>query len=151
MAKGLMDVKKGNTVVMLGFTGIRLADVVVADCDKKTISIETKKNGTLVFDRKTGKQQDMAEGKEKYANTIVHPEDAPKQKKAAPATKKDKKEDKKTSDKKGSKKSDEDEEEDSDDEGDKEESKSSKKDDKKSKKSDKKSKMDEDDDGYEEV
>lgn len=114
---GLMSVKKGDEVVMLGFTGIRLCTLKVAAADKKTITVETKK-GELVFDRKTGVQQDMEEGKEKYANKLVHPDDAPEQKakkSAKPAAKPAKKEEPKKS-KKAEPVEEDDEDEDEEDE-----------------------------------
>jgi outer membrane biosynthesis protein TonB len=88
---GLANVTKGDAVVLLGFTGIRLADVKIKAATKTELTVE-KADGTLmIFDRKTGVQKNVVEGKEKYANKIVHPDDAPapKEKKAkAPAAKK---------------------------------------------------------------
>lgn len=86
----LANVTKGEAVVLLGFTGIRLADVKIKAATKTELTVE-KADGTLmIFDRKTGVQKNVVEGKEKYANKIVHPDDAPapKEKKAkAPAKK----------------------------------------------------------------
>lgn len=95
MAKGLGEVKKGNMVALLGFTGMNLGEYKVTAADKTEISIETKK-GTLTFSRKTGVQTNVEKGKERFANKICLPEDAPEKidrnaaKKAEP-----KKEDKK--------------------------------------------------------
>ena len=74
MAKAKVDltgIKKGNTVILCGFTGMKLGVYKVTAATKKTITIE-KKDGTEVeFDRKTGKQLDVEEGKERYANFIM--------------------------------------------------------------------------------
>lgn len=81
--------KKGEVVVLLGFTGIRLADMTIASATKTEITIVKSDGKELVFDRKTGIQTNVAEGKEKYANKIVSVEDAPEKKaKKAPAKKK---------------------------------------------------------------
>ena len=95
MAKVKVDltgIKKGNTVILCGFTGMKLGVYKVTAADKKTITIE-KKDGTEVsFDRKTGKQLDVEEGKEKYANFIMENDGsyvAPtRKKKDKPSTKK---------------------------------------------------------------
>lgn len=94
MAK-LENVKKGETVALLGFTGMNIGEFKVTAATKSEITIETKK-GTLSFSRKTGKQLGLAEDKEKYANKIVLPEDAPPkvERKAKPKVE-DKKDDKK--------------------------------------------------------
>jgi hypothetical protein len=91
MAK-LENVKKGETVALLGFTGMNIGEFKVTAATKSEITIETKK-GTLSFSRKTGKQLGLPEEKEKYANKIVLPEDAPEkvERKAKPAKKDDKK------------------------------------------------------------
>lgn len=86
----LSKVKVGDTLVMVGFTGMRLADVTVTSVTKTHIKV-TKADGTdVIFDKKTGKQTNMAEGKERFANKLVLPEDAPTAKKKAekPAPKK---------------------------------------------------------------
>lgn len=94
MAK-LENVKKGETVALLGFTGMNIGEFKVTAATKSEITIETKK-GTLSFSRKTGKQLGLPEEKEKYANKIVLPEDAPPkvERKAKPKVE-DKKDDKK--------------------------------------------------------
>lgn len=71
------EAKKGDKVVLLGFTGIRLAEVEIAKADKKSLTVIKADGKEMVFDRKTGIQTNTAEGKEKYANKIVDPEDAP--------------------------------------------------------------------------
>lgn len=83
---GLASIKKGDEVVLLGFTGIRLKTFTVKSATKTEITIATAEKGDLTFDRKTGKQTNAANPK--YANKLVHPDDAPAQKK--PATKKKK-------------------------------------------------------------
>lgn len=76
----LEKVKKGDTVVMLGFTGMNLGKFTVAGATKTELSIEAKNGSTLKFSRKSGKQVNVEEGKERYANRIVLPEDAPAKK-----------------------------------------------------------------------
>lgn len=97
----LKDVKKGDTVIMCGFTGIKLGVFTVDKTSEKSITV-IKKDGTpLVFSRKSGKQTNTEEGKEKYANTIIEDDGsyvAPKRKK------KSKKTEKKTEKKKSKKK-----------------------------------------------
>lgn len=67
----MINSKKGDSVILKGFTGIKLGVFEVASATKKTVTI-TKRNGDeLIFDRKTGKQTNVEEGKEKYANSIM--------------------------------------------------------------------------------
>ena len=67
----MMDQKKGDTVILCGFTAIKLGVFEVTTATKKTLTL-TKANGDeLIFDRKTGKQINVEEGKEKYANRII--------------------------------------------------------------------------------
>ncbi len=87
----MLNMKKGESVILKGFTGIKLGVFEVSGATKKTVSI-TKKNGDeLVFDRKTGKQINVEEGKEKYANSIMENDGsfvAPSTKRAAKKTSK---------------------------------------------------------------
>lgn len=115
-------IKKGETVVMLGFTGMRLGDFKVSAADKTSITITKVDGKEMVFSRKTGKQTNVAEGKEKYANSIVHPDDAPKEKpKKKPAKDDKKKAAAAPSKKKSAPVEEDDEEEDDEDEEDEEE------------------------------
>lgn len=67
----LKDVKKGDSVILKGFTGIKLGVFEVSKATEKTITLE-KKDGTLMtFSRKSGKQTNVEEGKERYANSIM--------------------------------------------------------------------------------
>lgn len=67
----MMNQNKGDTVILCGFTGIKLGVFEVTAATKKTLTL-TKANGDeLIFDRKTGKQINVEEGKEKYANRII--------------------------------------------------------------------------------
>lgn len=62
-------IKKGNKVIMCGFTGMKLGVYAVTAADAKTITIE-KADGTEVeFSRKTGKQ--LNPNNPKYANFII--------------------------------------------------------------------------------
>lgn len=87
--------KKGDKVHLYAFTGMYLGEYEITASNKTTVSI-TKANGDVVsFDRKTGKQLDVAN--ERYANSISDEKrpgtkDAKTKKKGeAPASKKAKK------------------------------------------------------------
>ncbi len=93
----MIEVKKGEKVIVKGFTGIKLGVFEVDKADKKTVTILKKNGDEMVFDRKTGKQVNVAEGKEKYANSIMEDDGsyvapstkkASKKKAAKPTTKK---------------------------------------------------------------
>ena len=149
----MMNQKKGDTVILCGFTGIKLGVFEVTAASKKTITL-TKSNGDeLIFDRKTGKQVNVEEGKEKYANSIMEDDGsyvAPSTKGAA------KKKAAKKAETKSKVEEDYDEDEDIDDEDDEddEDEPAPKKPVKKSNKPVKKSKKvveDDDDDDFEEV
>lgn len=67
----MLDVKKGDKVILKGFTGIKLGVFDVEKVTDKTVVV-LKKDGTkMVFSKKTGKQTNVDEGKEKYANSIM--------------------------------------------------------------------------------
>lgn len=66
-----MDIKKGDKVILKGFTGIKLGVFEVVSATKKTVTITKKTGDELVFDKATGKQINVEEGKEKYANSIM--------------------------------------------------------------------------------
>lgn len=137
----MIEVKKGETVIVKGFTGIKLGVFEVAAADKKTVTVMKKNGDEMVFDRKTGKQINVAEGKEKYANSIMEDDGSY----VAPSTKKVSK---KKASKSVTKKSKPEPVEDEEDDEDEEEEKPVKK----SKKSAKKSKkVVEDDDDFEEI
>lgn len=80
----MIEVKKGEKVIVKGFTGIKLGVFDVEKADKKTVTILKKNGDEMVFDRKTGKQVNVAEGKEKYANSIMEDDGSY----VAPSTKK---------------------------------------------------------------
>ena len=62
-------IKKGDTVIMCGFTGMKLGVYEVVAADDKKVTVE-KADGTKVsFDRKTGKQ--LKPKNPKYANFII--------------------------------------------------------------------------------
>lgn len=67
----LKNIKKGDTVIMCGFTGIKLGIFEVAKASEKSITVMKKDGTPLVFSRKTGKQTNTEEGKERYANSII--------------------------------------------------------------------------------
>ena len=67
----MIEVKKGDKVILKGFTGIKLGVFEVQSVTKKTLTIVKRNGDELIFDKKTGKQVNTAEGKEKYANSVM--------------------------------------------------------------------------------
>lgn len=63
--------KKGDSVILCGFTGMKLGVYEVTAATKSAITIQKADGTELVFSRKTGKQTNVAEGKERYANSII--------------------------------------------------------------------------------
>ena len=149
----MLEMKKGDKVIVKGFTGIKLGVFPVESTTKKTITVLKKNGDEMIFDRKTGKQVNVEEGKEKYANSIMEDDGsyvAPSTKGAA------KKKAAKKAETKSKVEEDYDEDEDIDDEDDEddEDEPTPKKPVKKSNKPVKKSKKvveDDDDDDFEEV
>lgn len=144
----MLEMNKGDKVILKGFTGIKLGVFPVASTTKKTITVLKKNGDEMVFDRKTGKQVNVEEGKEKYANSII-PDDGSF---VAPSTAGAKRKSAKKATKAKTKVEDE---ADEDDEDDDEDEAPVKKPAKKSKKPAKKGKKaaadDDDDDEFEEV
>lgn len=113
----LKDVKKGDSVILKGFTGIKLGVFEAVKATENTITLE-KKDGTLmVFSRKSGKQTNVEEGKERYANSIMEDDGSyvPPQRKKKAADDEEPKAKKKTA-KKAKKKEEPEEELEDDDE-----------------------------------
>ena len=67
----MTELKKGDKVILKGFTGIKLGVFEIASATKKTVTIIKKNGDEMIFDRKTGRQVNVEEGKERYANTIM--------------------------------------------------------------------------------
>ena len=67
----MLNLKKGDKVIVKGFTGIKLCVSEVAKADKKTITVLKKNGDEMIFDRKTAKQINVEEGKEKFANSVM--------------------------------------------------------------------------------
>lgn len=67
----MLELKKGEKVILKGFTGIKLGVFEVASTTKKTITVLKRNGDEMVFDRKTGKQVNVEEGKERYASSIM--------------------------------------------------------------------------------
>lgn len=67
----MTELKKGDKVILKGFTGIKLGVFEIASATKKTVTVIKKNGDEMIFDRKTGRQVNVEEGKEKYANTIM--------------------------------------------------------------------------------
>ena len=88
----LKTLKKGTTVILCAFTGMKIGVKEIIAADKATVTIETN-NGEAVFDRKTGKQIDPEPKAERFANYLIEddgsfvpPTRKPKAKKAEPKT-----------------------------------------------------------------
>lgn len=79
----MINSKKGDKVILKGFTGIKLGVFEVASATKKTVTVIKRNGDEMIFDRKTGKQTNVEEGKEKYANSIIEDDGSY----VAPATK----------------------------------------------------------------
>lgn len=95
MGTSLAKVKKGDTVMLCMFTGLRAGPKEVIACDSKTITIDRKKKGEAVFDRKTGKLIKPKPDNDRYASyieeddgTFVHPMHKDKKSKSKKAAKK---------------------------------------------------------------
>lgn len=67
----LKSIKKGDSVIVKGFTGIKLGVFTVAKATDKTITVEKKDGNLMIFSKKDGKQTNTKEGKERYANTVM--------------------------------------------------------------------------------
>ena len=89
----LKKVKKGDTVIMVGFTGMQMGVFPVVKADEKKITIEKADGTQLAFNRKDGKQSKVEEGKERFANKIIEDDGTykPPQRKKKADKKKDKK------------------------------------------------------------
>lgn len=67
----LKSIKKGDNVIVKGFTGIKLGVFEVAKATEKSITIEKKDGSLMIFSKKDGKQTNVEEGKERYANSVM--------------------------------------------------------------------------------
>lgn len=67
----LKGIKKGDSVIVKGFTGIKLGVFKVSKATEKTVTVEKKDGSLMIFSKKDGKQTNMEEGKERYANSIM--------------------------------------------------------------------------------
>lgn len=67
----LKNIKKGDTVIVKGFTGIKLGVFEVAKATEKSITVEKKDGSLMIFSKKDGRQTNVEEGKEKYANSVM--------------------------------------------------------------------------------
>lgn len=66
----IAKIKKGDTVIMCAFTGMKLGVKEVVEVDKSTITIKTDK-GEATFDKKTLKQIDPKPKAPRFANSII--------------------------------------------------------------------------------
>ena len=67
----LKNIKKGDSVIVKGFTGIKLGVFTVAKATEKNITVEKKDGSLMIFSKKDGKQTNVEEGKERYANSVM--------------------------------------------------------------------------------
>lgn len=67
----LENIKKGDTVIVKGFTGIKLGVFEVAKATEKSITVKKKDGSLMIFSKKDGRQTNVEEGKEKYANSVM--------------------------------------------------------------------------------
>lgn len=67
----LRKLKKGDTVILKAFTGMKVGVFSIQKATERTITIFTKKGKKLIFDRATGVQINTEDGKERYACTII--------------------------------------------------------------------------------
>ena len=67
----MIELKKGDKVILKGFTGIKLGVFAIDSTTKKTVTVLKRNGDEMIFDRKTGKQVNVDEGKERYANSII--------------------------------------------------------------------------------
>lgn len=67
----LENIKKGDTVIVKGFTGIKLGVFEVAKATEKSITVKKKDGNLMIFSKKDGRQTNVEEGKEKYANSVM--------------------------------------------------------------------------------
>ena len=92
----LKSIKKGDSVIVKGFTGIKLGVFEVAKATEKTITVEKKDGSLMIFSKKDGKQTNVEDGKEKYANSVMEDDgsyvkpNSGKKKAAKPAKKQEK-------------------------------------------------------------
>lgn len=66
----IAKVKKGDTVILCAFTGMKIGVKSVTAADKSTVTIGTDK-GEIVFDRKTAKQIEPEPKAARFANSII--------------------------------------------------------------------------------
>lgn len=66
-----IELKKGDKCIVKGFTGIKLGVFEVAAASKKTITVMKRNGDEMIFDKKTGRQVNVEEGKERFANSIM--------------------------------------------------------------------------------
>lgn len=67
----MLNVNKGDKVILKGFTGIKLGVFEVEKVTEKSVVVLKKNGEKMVFSKKTGVQTNVEEGKEKYANSIM--------------------------------------------------------------------------------
>ena len=87
----MLNVNKGDKVILKGFTGIKLGVFEVEKVTEKSVVVLKTNGEKMVFSKKTGVQTNVEEGKEKYANSIMEDDGSyvkPQRKKKAKKAKK---------------------------------------------------------------
>ena len=87
----MLNVEKGDKVILKGFTGIKLGVFEVEKVTEKSVVVLKTNGEKMVFSKKTGVQTNVEEGKEKYANSIMEDDGSyvkPQRKKKAKKAKK---------------------------------------------------------------
>lgn len=91
----MIELKKGDKCIVKVFTGMKVGVFEVVAASKKTVTVMKKNGDELIFDKKTCRQVNVEEGKERFANSIMEDDGsytAPNRgTKAAPAKKTSKK------------------------------------------------------------
>ena len=88
----MLNVNKGDKVILKGFTGIKLGVFEVEKVTEKSVVVLKTNGEKMVFSKKTGVQTNVEEGKEKYANSIMEDDGSyvrPQRKKKAKKAKKE--------------------------------------------------------------
>lgn len=71
MSMSLKNVRKGDKVILVGFTGMKLGIFEVAKASAKSIMIKKRNGDVMIFSKKTGKQTNMDEDKKNYLNSVM--------------------------------------------------------------------------------
>lgn len=67
----MKGIKTGDTIIMKSFTGTAMGVFEVVAETEKTFTVLKKNGQKVIFSKKTGKQINVEEGKERYANYAI--------------------------------------------------------------------------------